>query len=95
MDFSAVAGWAYFATGVLAVGFGLLQCRLTGLCLTARKPRYGLIALKLCLWAAAMTALALLSLPLLVVFTAIGTLAMLAGMARLYQKQRKEGERNA
>ena len=95
MDFSKVAWWAYLCTAVVAVLFGAMQCRWTQKAFSGAKPRYGLYGAKMLLWAAAMAGAAMIALPLLIVFVLCATLSMLAAMAALYRRRRKESETDA
>lgn len=90
MDFSAVPGWAYAATAMVGLGFGLLQSYLMKRSLLGENPRRWLYLLKVLLWAAALTVIAFVSLPLLIVFTAVASLTLLVGSAFLYRKAQKE-----
>lgn len=90
MDFAGVAWWLYAIVAAVGIGFGVLQSGLLKWASMGRKPRRWLFALKFALWAGALVALAFWSLPLLVVFVAASSLALLVGSALIYRKAQRE-----
>ncbi|NLI20376.1 MAG: hypothetical protein GX418_02325 [Clostridiales bacterium] len=90
MDFSSVTWWGYGLIALAGLGFGLLQNRLMRRASLGDRPRRWLFPVKLGLWAGALIVLALVSLPLLVVFVAVSTLTLIGGLIPLYREARKE-----
>ncbi|MDD3336298.1 MAG: hypothetical protein PHI98_12400 [Eubacteriales bacterium] len=95
MDFLTVPWWGYGLAVLAAVGFGALQCFLTRRAVFSGKPKVGMMALKFALWLAVLVGLAFLSLPILVVFVAVATAALMSAMALLYYRKQKEEKADA
>ncbi len=89
MDFAQVAWWAYLAAGAAGAGFGVLQSLLMKRALLGEKPKKGLYAVKLLLWAAALTGMAFISVPLLLAFVAAASVTLIAVSFLLYQRSQK------
>lgn len=90
MDFASVAWWAYALSGVVGIGFGVLQSLFVKWAAMGEHPHKWLYALKFALWAVSLAVFALISIPLLLVFTVVATVTLLAGSAMLYRKAMKE-----
>ena len=90
MDFTSVAWWAYAIAAVTGLGFGILQSQLVKWAALGDKARKWLYAVKFGLWVLALIGFALISLPLLVVFIAVGSLSLLVGSALIYRKAQRE-----
>lgn len=73
----------------LGIGFGCLQIWLLKSAVQGEGAKKWLLAVKFLLWAVALLVFALISIPLLLVFVACGTVSMLCGMGWMYQKNRK------
>ena len=92
MDFSSIAWWAYCITALAGLTFGVLQSRMIQSAVLGKQPRKWLYAVKLGLWAVALLVMAMISLPLLIVFVVIASITMLVGSALLYHKAQKEAQ---
>ena len=90
MDFSGIAWWAYLVGAVAGAGFGVLQSMLLRSAMLAEPPRKWLYAVKYVLWAAALTVMALISVPLLLVFAVAASITLIVGSALLYRKVQRE-----
>ena len=90
MDFASIVWWAYLITALAGLGFGVLQCILLKYAVFAQPPRRWMYAIKFGLWALALVVMALVSLPLLVVFAVAASITLLVGSAWLYIKAQRE-----
>ena len=90
MDFTGIAWWVYMLTVVGGIGFGILQSLLVKKSLLGEKRHQWLYMLKYLLWGGVLCGLALLSVPVMLVFAVAASAAMLASTAVLYHKARKE-----
>jgi len=90
MDFSSITWWGYAIVVAIGVGFGILQSVMMRGAMLGDKPRKWLYAVKLLLWAVALVVMAIISLPLLVVFVAVASLTLLIGTAIVYRKAQRE-----
>ena len=90
MDFSGIAWWAYGATALAGLAFGILQSLLVKSAVMGKQPRHWLYPLKLGLWAAALLIMGLISPPLLVVFAVVASITLLVGSAIFFRKAQKE-----
>ena len=90
MDFASVAWWAYLLGALGGLLFGLLQSLLVKRAVLGEHPRKWLYAVKFGVWALALTGLALLSLPVLLVFVVAATVTQVIGSMVAYQKAQKE-----
>ncbi|MDD3213865.1 MAG: hypothetical protein PHY64_09320, partial [Eubacteriales bacterium] len=70
-------------------GFGFLQSLLMKRALLGEKPKKWLYLVKSLLWVAALVAMALISIPLLLVFTVAASAMLLTISALLYRKSQK------
>lgn len=91
MAFSLVPWWAYLLIVTAALAFGGFQCYLAKRAVSDGKPKVTLIIVKLGLWLAALISMAVISLPLLLIFVAGATVALMSGMVFLYRNSQKEG----
>jgi hypothetical protein len=92
MDFAGIAWWAYLLAGIAGVVLGGAQSLLMKRAVLTGKSGKGLYVLKYVIWVAAILGMGLISLPLMVVFVATGSVTMLVVSFLLYRGIRK-GER--
>lgn len=90
MDFASVSWWAYALAVLGGFGFGALQSLLVKLAVLGKRKARWLYAVKMTVWAVALVGVGLISLPLLVVFTAAASVAQMVGSALIYAKAKKE-----
>lgn len=90
MDFTGIAWWVYVLTVVGGFGFGILQSLLVKKSLMGEKRHQWLYMLKYLLWGGVLCGLALLSVPVMLVFAVAASTTMLGSTAVLYHKARKE-----
>lgn len=90
MDFASVAWWAYGLAVLGGAGFGVLQSLLVKLAVLGRRQAKWLYAVKMAVWAVALVGVGLISLPLLVVFTAAASILQGVASAVIYKKAQKE-----
>ena len=90
MDFTGIAWWVYALTVVGGCGFGILQSLLVRKSLLGAKRHQWLYLLKYLLWGGVLCGLALLSVPVMLVFAVAASTTLLASTAVLYHKARKE-----
>jgi hypothetical protein len=90
VNFTNVAWWAYAIAAAVGLSFGFFQSRLVKWATMGEHPRKWLYAVKFGLWALALIGFALISLPLLVVFVAVGSLSLLVSSALIYRKAQRE-----
>lgn len=89
MNFAGIAWWAYLLTAMAGVGFGLVQGLLMKRAVLGDKPKKWLYFVKSFLWVAALVIMALISIPLLLVFTIASSITLLTISALLYRKSQK------
>ena len=80
----------YVLTALGGLGFGAFQSWLVKRAAMGEKPRGWLYGLKFALWAAALAGVALISLPLLIVFVVAASLSLLVGSIIMYLRAQKE-----
>ena len=90
MDFTNVPLLHYVLTALGGLGLGAFQSWLVKRAAMGEKPRSWLYALKFALWAAALAGVALISLPLLIVFVVTASLSLLVGSIIMYLRAQKE-----
>ena len=90
MDFASIALWAYMLTAVFGLCFGVLHSILLKHAVFTKEPRKWLYGVKFVLWAAALVIMALVSLPLLIVFVVAASITLLFGSVIFYHKAQKE-----
>ncbi|MCE5342137.1 MAG: hypothetical protein LLF96_00920 [Eubacteriales bacterium] len=89
MDFANIAWWAYLLTTLAGLGFGFFQSLLMKRAVLGEKPQRWLFALKAALWIAALVLMALVSIPLLLVFVVVASLMLLIVSLRMFLKTQK------
>ena len=90
MDFSGIEWWAYVLTAAGGLVFGILQGRLMKWAYLAQCPHPWMFGIKFLLWALALVGLALISVPLLLVFVVASTITLGVSSAVFYHKAQKE-----
>jgi hypothetical protein len=89
MDFASVAWWAYGLAAAAGVGFGILQSLLMKRAVLGDQPKKWLYGLKILLWAAMLAVMALISIPLLLVFVLGASVSMVTVSMLIYRKTQK------
>lgn len=90
MNFAGIALGAYMITAVVGLCFGVLQSILLKQAVFVKEPRKWLYGVKFGLWAVALVIMALISLPLLIVFVVAASITLLVGSAFFYHRAQKE-----
>jgi hypothetical protein len=91
MDFTGVIWWAYPLTVLAGIGIGLLQSVLLRRAALNETPKRWMFAVKTLLWLAALALMALVSIPLLLVFVLVASLTYLIVSLFFIHQIRKEG----
>jgi len=89
MDFAGIAWWAYLLAASAGAGFGVLQSLIMKRALLEEQAKKWLYAVKYALWAVALAVMALVSIPLLLVFVVAASITLVIVSLLIYRKAQK------
>jgi len=82
--------WGYIIAGAAGIGFGAFQVWLTCHAMRRHRFKWCFFAIKYALWLTILGVMSIFNMPLCLLFTACGVVAMLCATIRIAYKTRKE-----